>query len=248
MVQDSFLLRLTSSLTLVVVILIGVLTPFRSADAYFITSPVANDFWYFGSKKVLRWSSVSTDPVRFSVAITNHDPSTYPSALSTLVAKGIRKKWGKYELPASALKGLKEGRGYQINIMSLEGGAILAQSPIFTISRVDDESGEDEEDDDEDEVIDYADQQEEVPTTGTDQPHDAHKANKGKDDKDRYKRLGKLHQKIHRHKKAKSYRSRKEFQLAKSKSNALYKSIPKFDHSRSACSRSPRNPKIAKIV
>ncbi|OAV97978.1 hypothetical protein PTTG_03195 [Puccinia triticina 1-1 BBBD Race 1] len=248
MVQNRYLMGLNYSLPLMVVFLLGVILPFRSADAYLITSPATNDFWYMGNKKSLTWSSVNSDPATFSVAITNQDPSTYPTALSTLVVKGLPKRLGRYDIPPSAIKGLKEGSGYQINIMSPEGGAILAQSPTFTISREDDESGDGGADDDEAQVFNYADHQEEARTTTIHHHHGALKANKGKDNMYRYRRLGKTHPKSHRHNQARPYRSRQRFQKAKAKSNTLYNSIPKFDHSRGACSRSPRNPRVAKVV
>ncbi|PLW14520.1 hypothetical protein PCANC_12965 [Puccinia coronata f. sp. avenae] len=225
------------------VILLGLLPPSRYVGAYLITSPEVDDFWYIGSKKPLRWTSVNSDPANFSIAITNQDPNTYPTALSTLVVKGLPKKMEKYEMPASAIRGLKEGSGYQVNIMSVEGGAILAQSPPFTISREDDETGMgDGVDNDQEERI-----EEELPTSDN-EAHDVHKAKKGKDDIYRYQRLSKTHHNGHIHKHARPFRSRQRLQQAKRKSNALYNSTPKFDHSRSACSRSPRNPRVAKVV
>ncbi|KAI9625524.1 hypothetical protein H4Q26_016243 [Puccinia striiformis f. sp. tritici PST-130] len=239
MANQNFLIRLTSGLQLMVLILLAALPQCPYADAYFITSPAANGFWYMGSKMSLRWTSVSTDPAKFSIAITNQDPNTYPSALSKPIVRGVPKKLEIY-VAASALKGLKEGSGYQINIMSLEGGAILAQSPPFTISRPSVEMGEGVDD-----VIDYSDESE-VDTTSSDEHDDKQKSMGGKDDKHRYERLKKLHQKGH-NQKAKPYRSRK-FHQAKGKSDALYKSTPKFDHSRRACSRSPHNPRVANVL
>jgi len=245
MAKKNFLLGF---IPLVAVVLLGLLSPCRYAGAYQITSPGADEFWYIGSKKAVRWASVSSDPAYFSIAITNQDASTYPTALSTMLVKGIPKKSGEYELPASAIKGLKEGSGYQVNIMSLEGGAILAQSPTFTISRQVDEM----------EMDDGADsdaaegRQEEVDHTSDTQHHDVHKAKKGKDDIYRYQRLsqkhGKTHHDSHAHKQARPYRSRQRLRKAKAKSNALYKSTPKFDHSRSTCSRSPHNRRVAKVL
>ncbi|CAH7672327.1 hypothetical protein BY996DRAFT_7178416 [Phakopsora pachyrhizi] len=122
-----------NSLTILMVIIF--LSNSRPSGSFLITSPNSeDDTWYIGHHKTLTWSSVLTDPSRFSISIVNNDPGTYPTGLVRPLKSGISKSRSSFMLPSSAIRGLREGPGYQINIMSEEGGSILAQSSIFTLS------------------------------------------------------------------------------------------------------------------
>lgn len=209
-------------LATITIITLDVILPFRAIEAYLITSPVQNETWYFGEKQTLRWSSVASDPAEFSIAICNYDVNTYPTALSKPIIKGVPKTLSKLRLTASALEGLKEGAGYQINIMTLEGGSILAQSPGFTISH--------DEETDWDDSEDYRGDQLDSPQKKNDQANKFHQNHHGRKSNE-----GK-------------YSSRPRFRRVKFKSGSRVQIIPKYAHRRSACLPSRHDHRVVNIV
>ncbi|KAG0145563.1 hypothetical protein CROQUDRAFT_658481 [Cronartium quercuum f. sp. fusiforme G11] len=83
---------------------------------------------------MIRWTSVITDPAEITIAIVNNYAGTYPTALSRIIKVGLPKEQGQYVIGSRAFDGLKEGEGYQINLLTKEAGSILAQSSRFTLS------------------------------------------------------------------------------------------------------------------
>ncbi|KAG0145564.1 hypothetical protein CROQUDRAFT_658489 [Cronartium quercuum f. sp. fusiforme G11] len=104
-------------------------------SSFFISEPKdENEIWYFGHKKEIHWTSVETDPPKVTISISNNDAGTYPTSFSRIIRRGVPKERGKYVIRKWAFEGLKEGSGYRINLLTKEAGAILAQSPLFTLS------------------------------------------------------------------------------------------------------------------
>ncbi|MBW0546299.1 hypothetical protein O181_086014 [Austropuccinia psidii MF-1] len=99
-----------------------------------VTSPKDNEIWNFGRTKLVTWESVNTDPPVISLVLVNENASTYPSGFQKLIKRGVTKQSARYVIPPAVIKGLKPGPGYQINLVSLNGQSILAQSPAMTVS------------------------------------------------------------------------------------------------------------------
>ncbi|KAH9824924.1 hypothetical protein DFH28DRAFT_1102565 [Melampsora americana] len=103
-------------------------------NGYLITKPRENEVWNFGHRRLIRWTAVNTDPTEITIAIVNMDAGTYPTGMSRIIEQCVRKDKGKYMINSRVFEGLKEGRGYQINILHKDSGSILAQSPQFQLS------------------------------------------------------------------------------------------------------------------
>jgi len=110
-----------------------------SAAAYQVITPNQSQSWVISSGNVsqpLTWQRVDTDPLNFTVVLTNQqNPSLMPPGVTTqvLAAQVDGTLMRTQLLPPST--GWKVGDGYRLNLCQdpQNLNTILAQSPIFSI-------------------------------------------------------------------------------------------------------------------
>ncbi|KAJ5287488.1 hypothetical protein N7478_003174 [Penicillium angulare] len=99
-----------------------------SAAGLEILSPVIDQKVPLDDSITVKWQAVSTDPSKMDIYLVNQN--VYPTA-NELVASGVDTSLGKYTIKAKDVGDVDTGGGYQVNFISRNNGAILAQSPQF---------------------------------------------------------------------------------------------------------------------
>ncbi|KGO74135.1 Cell wall beta-glucan synthesis [Penicillium italicum] len=102
-----------------------------SVAAINVTEPAKGDDVDVSGSFTVKWSSVNTDPSTVDVVLVNNN--VYPP-VSEKIASGIDTSKGSYT--ASGLKGVTNGSGFQINLLSTDAQntGILAQSEKFDVT------------------------------------------------------------------------------------------------------------------
>ncbi|OXB35355.1 hypothetical protein LQV05_006155 [Cryptococcus neoformans] len=97
------------------------------AQAIQITAPSNSSGWGTHGSQLIQWTSVSTDPMNFTIAISKPNSSSRTDIVTTAVNTTDD---SYIYMPSSDLKA---GDGYRISFTSSDGG-ILAQSDEFSIT------------------------------------------------------------------------------------------------------------------
>ncbi|AAW45691.1 hypothetical protein CNI01930 [Cryptococcus deneoformans JEC21] len=97
------------------------------AQAIQITAPSNSSGWDTHGSQLIKWTSVSTDPQNFTIAISKPNSSSRTDVVTTAVNTTDD---SYIYMPSSDLK---PGDGYRISFTSSDGG-ILAQSDEFSIT------------------------------------------------------------------------------------------------------------------
>ncbi|CAG8886103.1 unnamed protein product [Penicillium egyptiacum] len=102
-----------------------------SVGAIKVTEPAKNDEVDVSGSFTVKWSSVSTDASTVDIVLVNN--AVYPN-VAEKIASGVDTSKGSYT--ASGLKGVTDGSGFQINLISTESKntGILAQSEQFDVT------------------------------------------------------------------------------------------------------------------
>ncbi|KAL2862840.1 GPI anchored serine-threonine rich family protein [Aspergillus lucknowensis] len=112
-----------------------------AALALTITSPSANDKVDFSKPYTIRWTTVPSDPNNFTITLVNANGHNVSKDLTT------RAESSENEYRVDRVWGVPVADNYQINFRSTarDNTGILAQSPMFNVTRVADrprETGE----------------------------------------------------------------------------------------------------------
>ncbi|KAL2857931.1 Ser-Thr-rich glycosyl-phosphatidyl-inositol-anchored membrane family-domain-containing protein [Aspergillus pseudoustus] len=112
-----------------------------SALTLTITSPSANDKVDFSKPYTIRWTTVPSDPQNFTITLVNVNGRNVSKDLTS------RAESDKNEYRVDRVWDIPVANNYQINFRSTsrDNQGILAQSPMFNVTRVADrprETGE----------------------------------------------------------------------------------------------------------
>ncbi|KAI0939400.1 hypothetical protein AcW1_004455 [Taiwanofungus camphoratus] len=104
-----------------------------SSLAYTITSPTNSSGWTTSGPNTVSWTKVSTDPVNFTVVLSNQQ--VYPPVQQVLDALVVGSDSSTVVNPPSG--GWVAGTGYQVNLVQdpTHLDSILAQSQQFSIAQ-----------------------------------------------------------------------------------------------------------------
>ncbi|KAL2821959.1 hypothetical protein BJX63DRAFT_427320 [Aspergillus granulosus] len=111
-----------------------------SALALTITSPYADERVDFSEPYTIRWTTVPSDPQNFTITLVNTDGHNVSRDLTTRAESNMN------EYRVERVWDIPVAYNYQINFRSTSPNnmGILAQSPMFNVTRVADEPRETE--------------------------------------------------------------------------------------------------------
>ncbi|KAJ5185713.1 Cell wall beta-glucan synthesis [Penicillium cf. griseofulvum] len=112
-------------------ILLSLLPLAISVGAINVTEPAKGDKLDVSDSFTVKWTSVNTDASTVDIVLINNN--VYPN-VQEKIASGVDTSKGSYT--ASGLKGVTNGSGFQINLLSTEAQntGILAQSQKFDVT------------------------------------------------------------------------------------------------------------------
>ncbi|MBW0493063.1 hypothetical protein O181_032778 [Austropuccinia psidii MF-1] len=96
-----------------------------------VTAPIDGADWNLTAPNEVSWASTPGDPTSFTIDLVNMDPNCYPTGMTKVLKQNVSAADGTYK--TTDIQGVKSCGGYQINLVSLNGG-ILAQSVRFNIT------------------------------------------------------------------------------------------------------------------